>query len=156
MSPAPDGELMAADEAESGLKAGAVVPSRLDSVPATRAFLIRLLQGWSVADDVVENAALLSTEIMANALEHGAGLVSVGIALNEGLLRIGVGDRADGSQPHVLTLNSNSDGGRGMWIVDTIAQDWGSEASPSGGKTVWFELSTTERALPGRREAPAA
>jgi hypothetical protein len=36
------------------------------------------LQGWSESDDVVENAALLSTEIIANALEHGAGLVSMG------------------------------------------------------------------------------
>jgi Histidine kinase-like ATPase domain len=136
---------MAADNAEAGLNAGAVVPSRVDSVPATRAFLTRLLEGWSVADDVVESAALLTTEIMANALEHGNGLVSIGIALDKGLLHISVGDNAATSQPHVLSMDSDSDSGRGMWIVDILAQDWGSEATPGGiGKTVWFELSSAE------------
>jgi hypothetical protein len=141
---APDGALMGTDRSQSGLHAGAVVPSRADSVPATRAFLIRLLEGWSVAEEVVQSAALLATEIMANALEHGAGLVSVGIALENGLLHIGVGDNADGRQPKVLTLDSDSDSGRGMWIVDILARAWGSEATPGGsGKTVWFELSST-------------
>jgi anti-sigma regulatory factor (Ser/Thr protein kinase) len=134
---------MGADDSESGLHAGAVVPSRADSVPATRAFLIRLLQGWSVTEDVVESAALLTTEIMANALEHGAGLVSVGISLDEGLLHIGVGDKAKERQPEVRALDSESDSGRGMWIVDILARNWGYDPAPGGvGKTVWFELSS--------------
>jgi anti-sigma regulatory factor (Ser/Thr protein kinase) len=125
------------------LHAGAVGPSRVDSVPATRAFLIRLLQGWSVADEVVESAALLATEIMANALEHGAGLLSVGIALDEGMLHIGVGDKAKERQPEVQALDNESDSGRGMWIVDILASSWGSDPTPGGiGKTVWFELSS--------------
>jgi anti-sigma regulatory factor (Ser/Thr protein kinase) len=131
---------MVADDPDSGLHAQASLPSRLDSVPAARAFLTKLLQGWSVAEDVVDDAALLTTEIMANALEHGDGLVSVTIALAAGTLRVGVVDNADRRQPHILSVDSESSAGRGMWIVDVVAQAWGTQ--PTGnGKTVWFELS---------------
>jgi diguanylate cyclase (GGDEF)-like protein len=133
----------AAADAATELAATARVPSRLDSVPAARAFLTKLLQGWSVAEDVVDDAALLTTETMANALEHGDGLVSMTISLEHGVLHIAVADKADHRQPQVLTVNSTSDGGRGMWIVDIVAKDWGTDAMPgaAGGKTVWFELN---------------
>jgi hypothetical protein len=126
----------------------------VDSVPATRAFLIRLLQGWSVADGLVDSAALLTAGLMANALEHGAGLVSVGIALDGGLLHISVGDNAESRDPEVLPPDTDRDRGRDMWIVDVLAQDWGVAASPGGfGKTVWceFELAV---APPPRQKAP--
>jgi diguanylate cyclase (GGDEF)-like protein len=143
--PAPTGgsSEAAPGDADNELTARARVPSRLDSVPAARAFLTKLLQGWSVPEDVVDDAALLTTETMANALEHGDGLVSMSISLEHGILHIAVADKADKRQPQVLTVDSSSDGGRGMWIVDIVAKDWGSNATPGGGggKTVWFELN---------------
>ncbi len=133
---------MTAQGPDGGLNAEALVPSRVDSVPAARAFLTKLLHGWDVADDVIDDAALLTTEILANALAHGDGLVSMAIALEGGLLHVAVGDKAD-SKPQVLHVDGTSDGGRGMWIVDIVARDWGSDATPGadGGKTVWFELA---------------
>ncbi|MDX6204237.1 MAG: hypothetical protein QOF39_294 [Frankiales bacterium] len=141
--------------ADSALNAEALVPSRVDSVPPARAFLTKLLQGWDVGTEVVDDAALLTTEIMANALEHGDGLVSMTIALENGVLHVAVGDKADQRQPEVLTVDSSSDGGRGMWIVDIVARDWGSDATVggAGGKTVWFELAAPTEA--GRSGAPS-
>lgn len=126
------------------LNAKAKVPSRVDSVPAARAFLTTLLKGWSVEESVIEDAALLTTELMANALEHGQGLLSMGVELDDGVLHVGVQDRTDNEQPKVLPLDETSAGGRGMWIVNVMSRDWGTDAgNESGGKTVWFELSTS-------------
>src|SRR3954453_8594970 len=120
-----------------------MVPSRVDSVPATRAFLTKLLHGWSVAESVIDDAALLTTELMANALEHGQGLLSMAVSLDDGVLHVGIQDRTDDERPRVLAVDETSSGGRGMWIVNIVARDWGTDAGgASGGKTVWFELST--------------
>ena len=92
---------------------------------------------------MIDDAALLTTELMANALEHGLGLLSMAVALDDGVLHVGIQDRADNEQPQVLAVDETSSGGRGMWIVNIVARDWGTDGGgASGGKTVWFELST--------------
>ena len=132
------------------LNAKAMVPSRVDSVPAARSFLTKLLMGWAVEESVIDDAALLTTELMANALEHGQGLLSLAVGLEDGVLHVGVQDRTDGEQPRVLAVDETSPGGRGMWIVNIVACDWGTQAGgETGGKTVWFELSTAGQKLLG-------
>jgi anti-sigma regulatory factor (Ser/Thr protein kinase) len=118
------------------------VPDRLDSVPATRAFLTRLLDGWGVEDPVIDDASLLATELMANAVKQGTGTVELRVEAENGLLHVAVHDDADAT-PVVTHASPVSTNGRGLWIVQSIAHDWGTE--PDGeehGKTVWFELTT--------------
>ena len=124
----------------SALGADVQVPHRADSVPAARAFLARLLDGWGVADEVIDDASLLTSELMSNAVTHGSGVVDLEIEVHDGLLHVGVHD--DGRDtPVVRGTGATSLGGRGMWIVQSIARDWGSESdSEDPGKTVWFEL----------------
>ena len=115
------------------------MPDRLDSIPAARAFLTRLLDGWGIAEDVIDDASLLASELMSNAVKHGGGVVDMQIEAEDGLLHVGVRDDA-GGVPTVSQADATSSGGRGMWIVQSIAQDWGTD--PDGaGKTVWFDLS---------------
>ena len=46
-------------------------------------------------------------------------------------------------KPVVNHVGPASPGGRGMWIVQSIARDWGTDdTGQAAGKTVWFELST--------------
>jgi anti-sigma regulatory factor (Ser/Thr protein kinase) len=124
------------------LGADAQVPHRVDSIPAARSFLAKLLQGWDVADPVIDDASLLATELMSNAVEHGSGVVHLEIAAHDGLLRVGVHD--GGVELPVLGEVTETDlAGRGIWIVQAIARDWGSDTSgEEPGKTVWFELTT--------------
>jgi anti-sigma regulatory factor (Ser/Thr protein kinase) len=125
------------------LGGGAHVPHRIDSVPAARSFLAKLLKGWDVSDAVIDDASLLTTELLTNAVVHGAGVVDLSIEVGDGVLHVGVHD--DGTErPEVCDVSTDSVGGRGVWLVQSIAQNWGSE-SPHGdepGKTVWFELTT--------------
>ena len=144
--PASDAHVHDADEAQV---ANAQVPDRPDSIPAARSFLARLLDGWGVEDEVIDDATLLTSELMANAVQHGAGLVNLKIEVQDGLLHVGVhDDSVEG--PVVNDPSPTRPGGRGMWIVQSIARDWGSESNGDGpGKTVWFEL----KALPAQPSA---
>jgi hypothetical protein len=124
------------------LDADALVPHRVDSIPAARAFLTQLLHGWDVSDSVIDDASLLTTELMSNAVEHGTGIVHLEIAVHDGLLRVGVHDDAVELPVRREASNSRLEG-RGIWLVQSIARDWGSDSSgEEPGKTVWFELTT--------------
>jgi anti-sigma regulatory factor (Ser/Thr protein kinase) len=138
---------------EDPLQAQANVPDRADSVPATRAFLTKLLEGWQVDDAVIDDAALLASELMANAHEHGAGLVSMSVTLDATVLRIAVRDNDGGALPHLEDPDEGSVGGRGMWIVDAVARDWGTTDAGWTGKSVWFELSAQPWPPAGHRAA---
>src|SRR3712207_4756454 len=113
-----------------------------DSTPAARAFLSRLLDGWGVPDDVINDASLLATELLSNAVKHGSGLVTLRVEVEGGVVHVGVHDDAAG-QPVVEDSDPTSLGGRGLFIVDCVADDWGSDPDDRG-KTVWFRLRTPQ------------
>jgi anti-sigma regulatory factor (Ser/Thr protein kinase) len=131
------------------LDADAQMPHRVDSVPAARAFLTQLLHGWEIADQVIYDASLLTTELMSNAVEHGSGVVELEIAVHDGLLHIGVHDDSVKLPAKHGASSANLEGGRGIWLVQSIARDWGSDSSGrEPGKTVWFELTTLQTPSP--------
>jgi len=120
------------------------VPHRPDSVPAARVFLARLLDGWGIEDSVIEDASLLASELMTNAVRHGRGIVRLRIEAEDGLLHVAVHDDLD-EPPVVSHVSPSSPGGRGLWIVESIAHDWGTDVDgDAAGKTVWFELTSVE------------
>ncbi|MDX6301829.1 MAG: hypothetical protein QOF53_3043 [Nocardioidaceae bacterium] len=121
-------------------EADAEVPNRRDSAPAARAFLVRLLDGWGVPDDVIDDAALLTGELMANAVQHGSGVVTLKIRADDGRLHVGVHDDEEALAEEDRTGTSQL-AGSGLWIVESMARDWGTdESGEDSGKTVWFEL----------------
>jgi anti-sigma regulatory factor (Ser/Thr protein kinase) len=122
--------------------AEAVMPSRPDSTPAARAFLARLLDGWGVPEGVIDDASLLATELVSNAVKHGSGLVTLRVEVERDVVHVGVHDDAE-EQPVVEESDPTSLGGRGLFIVDCVADDWGSDPDDPG-KTVWFRLRTPQ------------
>ncbi len=121
--------------------AEALVPKRPDSTPAARAFLMRLLNGWGVDDEGIDDARLLTTELVANAVRHGAGAVKLRVEVEDGVVQVRVHDEG-AEEPQVKEADLTSVGGRGLWIVECVADEWGSDREESG-KSVWFRLSTT-------------
>jgi anti-sigma regulatory factor (Ser/Thr protein kinase) len=123
--------------------AEAVVPNRPDSTPAARAFLMRLLSGWGLEEDVINDASLLTTELVSNAVRHGDGAVRLRVEVESGVVEVRVHD--DGVQPpSVNHADPSSLGGRGLWIVEAVADQWGSD-NDDPGKSVWFRLSSAPR-----------
>ena len=92
-----------------------------------------------LARDLVEIAQLLTTELVTNALEHGAGEITLGIARSDSDLRVDVSDAAPG-RPRTTWATPDQTRGRGMLLVEAMAAAWGVEPSTGPRKSVWFRL----------------
>jgi anti-sigma regulatory factor (Ser/Thr protein kinase) len=123
---------------------------------AHRARLVALQQlrewGWMPESEVAERTALLVAELAANAVTHGR-YGRRGFQLRLSLepfgdpakcLRIEVSDsRGDclPAQPGPAAVScAERESGRGMLIVDAVADRWGVVPRSPGGKTLWCEL----------------
>jgi hypothetical protein len=62
-----------------------------------------------------------------------------------GRLRVEVCDRSR-DVPRLRPESPSAPTGRGLLIVDHLADDWGVDLVP-GGKTVWFEMAAARLAL---------
>ena len=89
-------------------------------------------------DEALETVLLLTSELVTNAVLHGAGPVSVHVAWGEGKLRVEVGDQAP-ELPVLRPLDAAAPNGRGLLFVDSLSSGWGVLAGDTG-KTVWFTL----------------
>jgi len=109
-------------------------------VGRARRALARTLGGWGWTGDPVDVAVLLTSELVTNAIRHGAAPVRLSAGLlQSAVLRIEVQDPTD----HALSVRSTShddEDGRGLQLVEVLSDDWGWRPVPSGGKRVWFEL----------------
>jgi anti-sigma regulatory factor (Ser/Thr protein kinase) len=109
------------------------------SVPAARHLVGTMLAAWHAPQDAGD-VALLVTELVTNVIDHvgGESVLTLELEFSDGWLRIAV---ADGSsvRPVVRELDSDNPRGRGLRMVQTIADRWGAE-DQRGGKRVWLEL----------------
>ena len=89
--------------------------------------------------DLADDAALVVSELVSNAILHGGGCRGIHVRRAEGAIRIEV---ADGTRnPPVMGLpNESSLTGRGMSLIAALSARWGVVAQGTG-KTVWAELS---------------
>jgi anti-sigma regulatory factor (Ser/Thr protein kinase) len=99
-------------------------------------------------DDYLEahfNFRLLVTELVSNCVRHAdlaAGdLIIVEVTVRPRLVRAVVGDRGNGfSRPEFGNEPPSGTSGRGLFLVDALADRWGTGKAESGESTVWFEL----------------
>jgi anti-sigma regulatory factor (Ser/Thr protein kinase) len=124
----------------SGFAASIELPPSVHSVRSIRHLVTELLHAWAVPHDH-EDVALLVTELVANVVDHvgGEASLTVEVETSESWLRIAV---VDGSavRPVVQELESGSPRGRGLRLVQAIADRWGADEH-RGGKRVWFEFA---------------
>ncbi len=123
-----------------------------DSVSAVRqarAVTASVLARWHCSQDCVDDAVLIVSEMVTNAIRHGHGRVRLKLRRRTGMLRLEV---RDGSSrlPMMLAADPNAECGRGLRIVAQLAHRWGS-TRVRGGKIVWAELDYHRI---GRRPGP--
>jgi len=112
--------------------------SSAKSVPLARSVVIDLLRR-NGGDSAVDVAGLLTSELVTNAVIHGATRVGLLAILSEHRLRVEASDHSP-KAPVVRTAAPDDTTGRGLLVVASLATDWGYETRPSG-KSVWFELA---------------
>jgi anti-anti-sigma regulatory factor/anti-sigma regulatory factor (Ser/Thr protein kinase) len=85
------------------------------------------------------NAELVITELVVNALVHGAAPITVWASVRLRYLHLAVRDRAT-AMPRLTSPDElTDDGGRGLMIVEALTVAWG--ATPAAeGKIVWCTL----------------
>jgi anti-sigma regulatory factor (Ser/Thr protein kinase) len=86
--------------------------------------------------DVLE---LLTSEVVANAVLHGGGTLTLAVGCAPGEVVVAVSD-TNPQPPVVRAAGPEATGGRGVALVDLLAQAWGWEPHPPG-KRVWFRLT---------------
>ncbi|MFF5962919.1 ATP-binding protein [Streptomyces collinus] len=138
---------------------GFTVSAAADAVPPARRHVVALARtlGASVQDEVLETVELLASEVIANAVLHSASPCEVVVTRTAERLRVEVTD-ADPTMPSVVAAGPNDESGRGLLLVDALADAWGMQPEPDG-KTTWFEIglaSTHERIGDGSTEPPSS
>jgi anti-sigma regulatory factor (Ser/Thr protein kinase) len=104
----------------------------------------KLLSGWSLADDLVEDALLIVSELVTNAEQHAAnagGPQEIRVATHAGRLTLAVSDR-EPHPPTSVVSDYKAECGRGLAIVSALAEAYGCFITPMG-KIVWVELTAS-------------
>ena len=129
----------AVDE-EPGLTARLTLDDDPRAPALARRFLREFLARIEASDEVVETAELCLSEIVTNAVVHAGGRSELRATVDDALtvsLRDRGGpapDAAPDDDPDPLRVH-----GRGLLLVDALADRWGSERD-AVGTTVWFTL----------------
>ncbi|MDH2424082.1 ATP-binding protein [Sphaerisporangium sp. TRM90804] len=120
-------------------------PGGIASVPAARAWARGLLAA-RVAPPVLDDVLLMLSELVTNAVTYSAsgstadGRVTVCVAVSPRLVHVEVTDAGSTtSAPAARAVAADSEGGRGLWLVNMIATAWGSCHDGHTGRTVWFQ-----------------
>ncbi|MGW4034323.1 SpoIIE family protein phosphatase [Streptomyces sp. NPDC004838] len=127
------------------------------SVATARAFVRDTLHGWGYSD-VVDDAVVLTSELVTNAIVHAGTSADVLCLRTENSARVEVADRypereipIQGAAHAFAALDSEN--GRGLLLCSALATRWGVEYT-STYKQVWFELDLPQRAVGTRSAGP--
>jgi anti-sigma regulatory factor (Ser/Thr protein kinase) len=105
---------------------------------AVRRFVADVLRGWGV-DQLVGVSQIIACELATNAMMHARSPFRLSITRNPAAIELAVRD-ATTLRPETRQIDPNRPGGRGLVLVDRIAQRWGSRDEVDG-KTVWAVLA---------------
>ncbi|HEX4905321.1 MAG TPA: SpoIIE family protein phosphatase [Acidimicrobiales bacterium] len=116
------------------------LPEGDHAAAVARQFVARTLELQGAAA-LVERAVLLTSELVTNALLHGLPTVHVDVLEVPDGYRIAVSDEHP-RLPTPRQASRDDEHGRGLLLVEHLADRWGVDPRPPG-KSVWFELRTT-------------
>ncbi|MEU1894039.1 SpoIIE family protein phosphatase [Streptomyces pristinaespiralis] len=127
------------------------------SVATARAFVRDTLQGWGYSD-VVDDAVVLTSELVTNAVVHAGTSADVLCLRSEDGVRVEVADRYPEREVPIqgagrTIANLDSENGRGLLLCAALASRWGVEYTPTH-KTVWFQLDLPQRPVGTRSAGP--
>ncbi|WJV45795.1 SpoIIE family protein phosphatase [Streptomyces flavofungini] len=127
------------------------------SVATARSFVRDTLQGWGFSD-IVDDAVVLTSELVTNAVVHAGTAADVLCLRTEDAVRIEVSDhypeREIPLQSSPATMGSpDREGGRGLQLCAALATRWGVDYT-STHKQVWFQLNLPDRPVGTRAAGP--
>ncbi|MEV0094380.1 SpoIIE family protein phosphatase [Streptomyces sp. NPDC050738] len=127
------------------------------SVATARAFVRDTLQGWGYSD-VIDDAVVLTSELVTNAVVHAGTTADVLCLRTENGIRVEVVDRYPEREVPLQSqtesyASPDREGGRGLLLCAALASRWGVEYTPTL-KQVWFQLDLPDRPVGARSAGP--
>lgn len=108
------------------------------SAAEARRFVLEAL--GTLPGDVGESLALMVSELATNCIRHAQSTFEIAVERSGGVIRVEATDRA-GGDPAIPSTAAADFSGRGLKIVEMLADEWGVRRTKAGGKTVWFTMS---------------
>ena len=131
----PRGRPPAGGRAPSGLVSWSCPPT--PRRPVGRALFLRAAtQEWGIGDDLAQDAAMVITELVANAVDHARSESTLSVGVKRGTLCVAVRDARPGPVPRPAPIDPTAPRGRGLQMVDALTSAWGVTLH-ADGKTVW-------------------
>ncbi|MFJ6635365.1 SpoIIE family protein phosphatase [Streptomyces sp. NPDC091376] len=127
------------------------------SVATARAFVRDTLQGWGHSD-VVDDAVVLTSELVTNAVIHAGTAADVLCLRTEEGVRVEVADHYPEREIPIqggsrAFAHPDRENGRGLLLCAALATRWGVEYTPTH-KHVWFQLDLPQRTVGTRSAGP--
>lgn len=120
------------------------VPFTPSAVCDARANVSVALRRLGVPQRIIDDARLVVTELLGNALRHArptdAGCLVLTMSVLPDAVRLAVADGGSATVPRLLNPASLATSGRGLGIVGTLTREWG-VVGEDDGNTVFGVLS---------------
>src|ERR1022692_2536812 len=152
-------------EGSSDLVASAAYQPEPAAVAAARRFVRETLQSWLPAEQapagsgLVDDAVLLTSELVTNAVVHARTLVHVTCKLADGGLEVTVRDSLPASMVPGRAKDENipaeRTSGRGLLLPSALASAWGVTYGRAA-KAVWFRIGLASAREDGSGDSPAS
>ncbi|MBO2448062.1 ATP-binding protein [Actinomadura barringtoniae] len=101
--------------------------------------LVRAMLEECGLEPLTDDATLITAELLGNAIRHGEDVVLLVYVDRERKLNVQVWDPGPG-EPRVGAPEELDEGGRGLMLVEALADEWGSMPDVLGGKVVWARV----------------
>jgi anti-sigma regulatory factor (Ser/Thr protein kinase) len=138
VSSAPGSGLTPAPEAEAHSESSRAFQPHHDAPRAARRFLEATLQDCGHSRTLIDDARLVISELVTNAVMHARSPLSISIRSEQSRVRLAVHDN-NPPKPIPRPTTPAAIPTHGLQIVATLASSWGVEPTRCG-KTVWAEL----------------
>ncbi len=135
-------------EATADLVATAAYQPERQAAAAARQFVRDVLRSWQLSgaypgqDEIIDDAVLLTSELVTNAVLHARTTVQVACRCVGGAVEVAVVDYSPAplapSRPAEAAAAERT-GGRGLALPPVLASAWGVTYTPTR-KAVWFRL----------------
>lgn len=110
------------------------LPHHIEAPKVAREYVTIVLKA-SGLDALIDEAALITSELATNAVRHTTGAFRLIVALFDTGVRLAIEDNSP-LFPVFLPAELDDLGGRGMHLIDMMSKEWGVTPNTSG-KKVW-------------------
>jgi anti-sigma regulatory factor (Ser/Thr protein kinase) len=124
------------------------IPCAPSAAPRIRRELVEDLVARDVPSDVVDEAEIVVSELVANAIRHARpladGSIRVHWKVKHNVVEVEVSDGGGPTVPRPAPPTTWGPGGRGLRIVRSLAHEWG-VLEDANGRTVWASVGGPSR-----------